>query len=163
LPESSFLPTSDFPGALGLFPDDVVYINHYDYGHYIGIEEARKYIQANSSDHPWLRGNELGRFRIAPHWHGNVSNAWYDSDIDCIRTGWPGDNSSDYKMYSLPWPQPFPPTKHIHLDPNHPDILTSDGSTGENSLSDTFNPSITTRYPESFCVGRVVLTDAQCC
>ncbi|GAP83515.1 putative pyridine nucleotide-disulfide oxidoreductase family protein [Rosellinia necatrix] len=82
LPESSFLSTTTFRDSLGLDPAEAVYVNHAQYGHYIGICKAVEYIKNNSTRHPWVRNNRAQQFDLAPHWQNELPRDWYDPKVD---------------------------------------------------------------------------------
>ncbi|KAI0966337.1 hypothetical protein F4678DRAFT_476049 [Xylaria arbuscula] len=78
LPPNSFLPTSTFKEALGLKPDEAVYVRNEDYGSYIGTENALRHIRDNSTYQPWTRQSQLAllpgagaqrRFAAPPQWY----------------------------------------------------------------------------------------------
>ncbi|KAI1310372.1 hypothetical protein F5Y03DRAFT_392308 [Xylaria venustula] len=82
LSPNSFLPTSTFKDALGLKPDEAVYVRNENYGSYIGTKNALRHIKNNSTIHPWVRQKRFPRFQQALG-RSDPPPEWYNPTKDC--------------------------------------------------------------------------------
>ncbi|KAI0116840.1 hypothetical protein F4814DRAFT_414137 [Daldinia grandis] len=82
LPESSFLPTTDYKDSLGLEKDNIRFISHDRIGNWFDISKAIKNVKNNSLVHPWVRWDKISRFSFNPVEHRGVppGGSWFEFD-----------------------------------------------------------------------------------
>ncbi|KAI8961855.1 hypothetical protein F5Y11DRAFT_348066 [Daldinia sp. FL1419] len=82
LPESSFLPTTDYRDSLGLEKDNIRYVTNGNIGNWFDISRGIKNVRDNSTVHPWVRWDKISRFSFNPveHRGSPPGGSWFEFD-----------------------------------------------------------------------------------